>query len=126
MNGARQLAASGRPKSRAAIIGEPTSLVPVRMHKGIMMEAVRVTGRAGHSSNPELGNSALEGMHAVMGGLMAYREELGERYRNDFFKIAVQQTYATSIQQVNGRDELHVNSRKFASSRAPLRAERSG
>ena len=46
------------------------------MHKGIMMEAVRVTGRAGHSSNPDLGNSALEGMHAVMGDLMAYRARL--------------------------------------------------
>jgi acetylornithine deacetylase len=50
MNGARALAAAGRPKARAAIIGEPTSLRPVRMHKGIMMEAVRVTGKAGHSS----------------------------------------------------------------------------
>ena len=71
MNGARQLAAAGHPKARAAIIGEPTSLVPVRMHKGIMMEAVRVTGQAGHSSDPALGNSALEGMHAVIGDLIA-------------------------------------------------------
>lgn len=89
MSGARQLAAAGRPLGRAAIIGEPTSLVPVRMHKGIMMEAVRVTGRPGHSSNPKLGNSALEGMHAVISDLIAYRRELGERYRNDFFQVAV-------------------------------------
>ena len=88
MNGARALAAAGQPKARAAIIGEPTSLVPVRMHKGIMMEAVRITGRAGHSSNPELGNSALEGMHAVMGDLLAYRALLRERFSNDFFKVA--------------------------------------
>ena len=88
MNGARQLAAAGRPRARAAIIGEPTSLVPVRMHKGIMMEAVRVTGRSGHSSNPELGNSALEGMHAVIGDLMTFRQELGARFSNDFFKVA--------------------------------------
>ena len=88
MSGARALAAAGRPKARAAIIGEPTSLVPVRMHKGIMMESVRVTGRAGHSSDPDLGNNALEGMHAVMGDLMAYRQSLQERYRNDFFKVA--------------------------------------
>ena len=88
MNGARALAAAGRPKARAAIIGEPTSLVPVRMHKGIMMEAVQVTGRAGHSSNPELGNSALEGMHTVMGDLMTYRAGLQERYNNDFFTVA--------------------------------------
>lgn len=88
MSGARQLAAAGHPKARAAIIGEPTSLVPVRMHKGIMMEAVRVTGRAGHSSNPDLGNSALEGMHAVMGDLLLYRRELAARYSNDFFQVA--------------------------------------
>lgn len=89
MNGARRLADAGRPKARAAIIGEPTSLVPVRMHKGIMMEAVRVTGRSGHSSNPELGNSALEGMHAVIGDLMAFRQELSARFSNDFFKVAM-------------------------------------
>jgi acetylornithine deacetylase len=88
MNGARALVAAGRPQARAAIIGEPTSLVPVRMHKGIMMEAVRITGRAGHSSNPELGNSALDGMHAVMGDLITYRAQLRERFNNDFFTVA--------------------------------------
>ena len=88
MNGARALAAAGKPKARAAIIGEPTSLVPIRMHKGIMMQAVRVTGSAGHSSNPALGNNALDAMHAVMGDLMAYREQLKERYSNPFFTIA--------------------------------------
>jgi acetylornithine deacetylase len=88
MNGARALVKAGRPRARAAIIGEPTSLVPVRMHKGIMMEAVRVTGRAGHSSNPELGNSALEAMHAVMGDLINYRQQLQQRYHNDLFQVA--------------------------------------
>ena len=88
MAGARQLAASGRPLGRAAIIGEPTSLVPVRMHKGIMMESVTVTGRAGHSSNPDLGNNALDGMHAVISDLMTFREQLAKRYNNDFFSVA--------------------------------------
>ncbi len=88
MNGARALAAAGKPRARAAIIGEPTSLVPVRMHKGIMMEAVRVTGQAGHSSNPALGNSALEGMHTVMGDLLSYRQQLHKRFNNDLFKVA--------------------------------------
>ena len=88
MNGARALAKAGYPRARAAIIGEPTSLVPVRMHKGIMMEAVRVKGRAGHSSNPALGNSALEAMHTVMGDLVDYRQQLRQRYSNDLFKVA--------------------------------------
>lgn len=117
MNGARKLAAAGRPKGRAAIIGEPTSLVPVRMHKGIMMEAVRVTGRAGHSSNPALGNSALEGMHAVLGDLMAYRQELAERYSNDFFKVAFPTLNLGCIHggdspnRICGQTELHFDLR---------------
>ena len=88
MDGARALVTADYPKARAAIIGEPTSLVPVRMHKGIMMEAVRVTGRAGHSSNPALGNSALDGMHAVMGDLMNYRRQLQQQYHHDLFEVA--------------------------------------
>jgi acetylornithine deacetylase len=117
MSGARQLAAAGRPKCRAAIIGEPTSLVPVRMHKGIMMEAVHVTGRAGHSSNPELGNSALEGMHAVMGDLINYRGELGERYRNEFFNVAFPTLNLGCIHggdspnRICGQTELHFDLR---------------
>ncbi|MCR9105432.1 MAG: acetylornithine deacetylase [Gammaproteobacteria bacterium] len=88
MNGARALAQQGRPLGRAAIIGEPTSLTPIRMHKGIMMESVRVTGRSGHSSNPALGNNALEGMHAVISDLLAYRGELAQRFHNPLFDIA--------------------------------------
>jgi acetylornithine deacetylase len=117
MNGARALAAAGRPKARAAIIGEPTSLRPVRMHKGIMMEAVRVTGKAGHSSNPELGNSALEGIHAVMGDLMDFRGELRERYSNDLFRVAFPTLNLGCIHggdspnRICGQAELHFDLR---------------
>lgn len=88
MNGARALAAAGRPKARAAIIGEPTGLKPVTMHKGIMMQSVRITGRSGHSSDPGLGNNALEAMHKVMGNLISYREELARRFSNPQFAVA--------------------------------------
>ncbi len=117
MNGARKLAAAGRPKARAAIIGEPTSLTPIRMHKGIMMEAVRVTGKAGHSSNPDLGNNALEGMHAVMGDLMDYRQQLGTRYSNDLFQVAFPSLNLGCIHggdspnRICGQAELHFDLR---------------
>jgi acetylornithine deacetylase len=130
MSGARQLAAAGRPKARAAIIGEPTSLVPVRMHKGIMMEAVRVTGRAGHSSNPQLGNSALDGMHAVMGDLMTYRRELAARFNNDFFQVAVPTLNLGCIHggdspnRICGSAELHFDLRLTpGGDNATIRAE---
>jgi len=130
MNGARALAAAGRPRARAAIIGEPTSLLPVRMHKGIMMEAVHINGRAGHSSNPALGNSALEGMHTVMAELFSFREELSERYGNPLFEVA----YPTlnlghihggdSPNRICGQSELHFDLRMTpAGSNAEVRED---
>ncbi|MFT7471430.1 MAG: acetylornithine deacetylase [Kiritimatiellia bacterium] len=87
MQGARSIAEMGRPKARAAIIGEPTGLQPVKAHKGIMMDSVRLLGQSGHSSDPTLGNNALDAMHAVISDLMTYREELKGRYSSDLFNI---------------------------------------
>ena len=88
MYGARSLVEQGIPKARYAIIGEPTGLVPVRAHKGIMMESIRLLGQSGHSSDPSLGNNALDAMHAVITDLITWRKELRHRYANDLFKIA--------------------------------------
>lgn len=89
MSGARALAQRGAPKARYAIIGEPTSIKPIHMHKGIMMEVVRIQGKAGHSSNPELGKNALDAMHDVMSELKQYRKELATRYQNADFEVSV-------------------------------------
>jgi len=87
MSGARALAEQGKPKARYAVIGEPTGLVPIRMHKGIMMEKVSIEGLAGHSSNPELGNNAMESMHQVISELMQFRQQLQQKYHNPGFTI---------------------------------------
>ncbi|RMG33077.1 MAG: acetylornithine deacetylase [Gammaproteobacteria bacterium] len=89
MCGARALLDLHRQLGRHAVIGEPTGLRPVRMHKGIAMEALRVIGQSGHSSNPELGNNALEGMHRIMADLLSWRDELQARYRNPLFEVDV-------------------------------------
>lgn len=89
MAGARALAASGGLKARHAIIGEPTDLRPVRLHKGILMERIRVTGRSGHSGDPGQGLSALEGMHHVIHGLLAWRAELQQAKRDPSFPVPV-------------------------------------
>ncbi|MGB1090637.1 MAG: acetylornithine deacetylase [Oceanobacter sp.] len=89
MSGARALADMGFPNARFAVVGEPTSLKPIRMHKGIMMEVVRLTGQAGHSSNPALGVNALDAMHDVMGELKNLRVDLGKRYQNAAFDVTV-------------------------------------
>jgi len=89
MAGAKALLASGRSLADFAVIGEPTSLRPVRMHKGVMMEGIRLIGQAGHSSNPAYGNSALEGMNRVMNELLLLRDELQLRYQNLAFEVPV-------------------------------------
>jgi acetylornithine deacetylase len=60
--GAKQALAEGRTHPRHAIVGEPTSLTPVRAHKGYCAVEVRIEGVEGHSAYPEVGASAI---HAV-------------------------------------------------------------
>jgi acetylornithine deacetylase len=133
MDGARALAAAGQPLGRHALIGEPTGLKPVRMHKGILMEAIRLKGRSGHSSNPALGVSALEGMHALIGELLRWRAELQTRYRNPLFEVEVP---TLNLGHIHGGDnpnricadcELHIDIRPLPGMRLDdLRAELHG
>jgi acetylornithine deacetylase len=89
MAGAKALVDHKRPHARHAIIGEPTGLRPVRMHKGILMEAIQLQGHSGHSSDPSLGNSALEAMHTVIGALQAWRNELQAKHSDPTFAVPV-------------------------------------
>jgi len=87
MEGARALAQTQRPLGRRAVIGEPTGLVPINRHKGIMMERLRVQGQSGHSSNPSLGRNALEAMHDMIAALLYFRATLQRNHRNPHFVI---------------------------------------
>ena len=87
MSGARALAEAGRPLGRAAVIGEPTGLKPIRLHKGVMMERIDILGRSGHSSDPSLGHSALEAMHQVMAELMGLRRQWQKEFNNTQFSV---------------------------------------
>lgn len=88
MSGARALAAAGRPLARAAVIGEPTGLKPIRLHKGVMMERIDILGQSGHSSDPALGRNALEAMHEGIGELLALRREWQARFHTPLFNVA--------------------------------------
>jgi acetylornithine deacetylase len=101
MEGARALVAAGQLKARYAVIGEPTGLRPVRMHKGVMWETIHVYGRSGHSSDPSLGANALEGMHRVMAALLRWREELEQAFVNHAFRVPVP---TLNLGQIKGGD----------------------
>lgn len=83
------------------IIGEPTLLKPIRQHKGIFMQSIRLTGRSGHSSDPALGNSALEGMHEIMQAMMNYRDHLGSQFVNQEFAVP---TPTLNLGHIHGGD----------------------
>lgn len=87
MDGARALMEAGDRPGRHVVIGEPTGLVPIRRHKGIFMESIRVTGAAGHSSDPAHGVNAICGMRHVLAALAAFRDELRERAPADGFPV---------------------------------------
>jgi len=101
MDGAKQIVRLGHPKARYAVIGEPTGLKPIHMHKGIIMESVRVNGVAGHSSNPALGVNAIEGLHALIGDLLHWRQQLQGRYRDERFEVS---TPTLNLGLVHGGD----------------------
>lgn len=74
--GAKMLLAEGRVRPRHAIVGEPTSLVPVRAHKGYCAVDVTVVGIEGHSAFPDVGASAIHAAGRLLAELAVIQEEL--------------------------------------------------
>ncbi|OZI15615.1 acetylornithine deacetylase [Sodalis-like symbiont of Philaenus spumarius] len=87
MAGASYFARSSQRRPDCAIIGEPTSLTPVRAHKGHLSNAVTVMGQSGHSSDPARGVNAIEVMHEAISHLMLLRDTLQTRYHHPAFVI---------------------------------------
>lgn len=88
MSGARALTTQLLSGVSHAVIGEPTDLKPITRHKGIMMMKLKVTGTSGHSSDPSLGNNAIEGMHEALAELMVYRQQLAQQHQDPLFEVA--------------------------------------
>ena len=59
--GAKRLAETRAIEVRYAIVGEPTSLQPMRAGKGYCLAEVTIKGREAHSAYPSLGRSAVFG-----------------------------------------------------------------
>ncbi|MFT4464547.1 MAG: acetylornithine deacetylase [Sodalis sp. (in: enterobacteria)] len=87
MAGASYFARSSQLRPDYAIIGEPTSLTPVRAHKGHLSNAVTVMGQSGHSSDPARGVNAIEVMHEAISHLKLLRDSLQTRYHHPAFVI---------------------------------------
>ena len=57
--GAKQLVQAKVGHSKRSIVGEPTSLTPIRANKGYCLAEVEIAGKEGHSAYPETGASAI-------------------------------------------------------------------
>jgi acetylornithine deacetylase len=117
MCGAKAIKPRFATLGRHCVIGEPTSLKPIRMHKGIFMEGIRLTGLSGHSSNPALGNNALEGMHSIISELIDWRTELQSKFQNPAFEVQVPTLNFGHIHggdnpnRICGHCEMHIDLR---------------
>ena len=63
------------PRADAAIVLEPTSLVPVVAHAGVLRGELRAEGRAAHSATPELGENAIAALVEAVPGIVAWAEQ---------------------------------------------------
>jgi acetylornithine deacetylase len=101
MSGAIQLVKEFNAKPDLIIIGEPTSLVPVIMHKGHLVQKITATGISGHSSNPDSGINAILIIYDVISELCRLKDTL----KNDFSQKMFPIPYPTlNIGQILGGD----------------------
>lgn len=66
---------------KEALIGEPTDMRILRMHPGHVTFRITVTGKAAHSSKPDLGQSAIKAAAKVVVLLEALEAELAREHR---------------------------------------------
>jgi acetylornithine deacetylase len=77
--GAKRLAEAQALEARYAIVGEPTSLRPMRAGKGYCLAEVIVKGHEAHSAYPALGHSAVTGAARLITKI----EDIAEQLRAD-------------------------------------------
>lgn len=76
LRGAKHLAQIEAVRPRFSIVGEPTSLQPIRAGKGYSLAEVIIRGREAHSAYPALGTSAVFRAARLVGRLEAIGVEL--------------------------------------------------
>ncbi len=82
--GAQRLARARALSARYAIIGEPTSLQPMRAGKGYCLAEITVRGREAHSAYPQIGASAIFRAARLIGRIEQITSELKHDERAGF------------------------------------------
>jgi acetylornithine deacetylase len=74
--GAKRLAEARAIQACYAIVGEPTSLRPMRAGKGYCLAEIKITGREAHSAYPQLGTSAVFGAARLISAIETIAQKL--------------------------------------------------
>jgi acetylornithine deacetylase len=82
--GAKRLAAARALEVRYAIVGEPTSLRPMRGGKGYCLAEVIIRGHEAHSAYPALGHSAIAGAARLITRMEGIANQLGAETHPSF------------------------------------------
>lgn len=82
--GAKRFAEIGALHARFAIVGEPTSLRPIRAGKGYCLAEITVKGREAHSAYPGFGTSAIKGAARLLTRLEKIAGQLETETHADF------------------------------------------
>jgi acetylornithine deacetylase len=82
--GAKRLAAMRPLRARKAIVGEPTSLQPMRAGKGYCLAEITVRGREAHSAYPALGASAVFRAARLVAQIEKFAEQLKDEQHAAF------------------------------------------
>jgi len=82
--GAKRLAEARALRARYAIVGEPTSLRPMRAGKGYCLAEIKITGREAHSAYPQLGRSAVFGAARLISAIESIAKKLEDEQHAAF------------------------------------------
>lgn len=102
--GAKHLVHSKLIKPRYALVGEPTLMKPMRMHKGHIYLRAICHGASGHASDPKSGVNAIEIAGEVIEKLRAFAGELAVQQNEEY-----DPPYATlNLGVINGGTKANV------------------
>lgn len=82
--GAKRLAQAKPFTARYAIVGEPTSLQPMRAGKGYCLAEITVRGKEAHSAYPQIGASAIFRAARLIERIESIAEDLKNNRREEF------------------------------------------
>lgn len=103
MSGAKYFIKSAIIKPDCIIVGEPISLQLISSHKGHISYLIQVTGKTGHSSNPDSGINSIEIMNNIIKHLIFLKNDL-KKYNHKNFSIP----YSTmNLSSIHGGDTIN-------------------